>query len=63
MADMPTSGSTHCTTNNQAGVSAADSSHLTLAVNPGGKKAHLYLNPADGTTATADTSVDEIIWG
>jgi len=55
-------GPTHCTTNSQSGVPVADPSHLTLTANPGGKTAHLYLNPVDGTTATATTSVKNISW-
>ena len=47
MVDMFISGPTHCTTNSQAGNAVADASHLTLTVNPGGKAAHLYLNPTN----------------
>ncbi|KAF8149462.1 hypothetical protein B0H34DRAFT_802452 [Crassisporium funariophilum] len=52
-------GTTHITTNHGQ---HRDQSHLTLAANPGPKKAHLYLLPGSGITATADTSVDELRW-
>jgi hypothetical protein len=62
MTDVFTSGSTHTTTNGQAGIPVSDASHLTLTVNPGGKGAHLYLIPTDGETATADTTIDKVTW-
>jgi hypothetical protein len=42
------------------GASQGDKSHLTVAINPGGHKCHIYLDPEDGTSATENSQIVRI---